>query len=62
MKDFDDFVSSIDIKEIELGTDSSLIESHMSAKEKKIVSSMCFGLILDMLRQYHEWADSGDGE
>jgi len=54
MDAFTEFVYSLDTDELKAGAVSSMIDVNISESEKEHVGAMCFGMILAVLRQYHE--------
>ena len=58
MKQFSDFLDSIDLAEVKAGASISLEDIPLTDKQKEVISGMCFGVVIDILSSYHEWLHS----
>lgn len=58
MKDFEKFLDSNNLDEIKSGVFTSLIDVKMTDKEKEAIGAMCYGMIIDLLGDYHRWLHS----
>ncbi len=58
MKRFSDFWQSIDTDEIKTSAEITMEEMKLNPEQKECISAMCFGMIGEILQEYHQWASS----